>query len=62
MKVEKPSWLLFVVSLLAVLAPMFLMAGTVDSDEFAKSGLGLATVAGVVTVVKTWDWMTGKVK
>ena len=43
---------MYAVSLLAVLAPIFLLASEVDGDEFAKSGVGLATVAAVVAIFK----------
>lgn len=52
---NQPSWLLFVFSILACLLPIFLLASEVNGDEFAKSGLGLATVGAIVAITKTWQ-------
>ena len=48
-----PVWLLIVV-ILACLARIFLLANEVDGDEFAKSGLGLATVGAIVAIWRCW--------
>ena len=57
---RSPSWPLFVFSILACLSPIFLLAKEVDGDEFAKSGLGMATVAAVVAIVQVWNRLHSK--
>ena len=52
---KKPSWLLLIICVFACLVPMIIsayLAKSLGSEELIDSGLGLATVAAVLAVVK----------